>query len=212
LRNTLAQVNRREIDILVGTQMVTKGHDFPYVTLVGVICADLGLHLPDFRAAERTFQLLTQVAGRAGRGKHAGRVIIQTYCPDHPSLIAARTHDYVSFYKQEILQRGELDYPPSAYLAAFRIDGTDPAGVAKRAMHLAGHARRSIKQLPAVSILGPAEAPIQKLKGRTRWLLLLKSRSRPQLRKVIDAILADKSIDKNGGIRVSVDIDPISML
>src|SRR4029078_12623942 len=108
----LARVARREVDILVGTQMVTKGHDFPGVTLVGVLCADTGLTLPDFRASERTFQLLAQVAGRAGRGDRPGRVIIQTYRPEASAVTAAAAHDYGKFFADEVAARADLLYPP----------------------------------------------------------------------------------------------------
>ena len=210
LRTILRQFSRRELDILVGTQMVTKGHDFPFVTLVGVLCADLGLHFPDFRAAETTFQLLTQVAGRAGRGDRPGRVVIQTYSPEHPSLVAAGAHDYASFFKQEMVSRQELAYPPAAHLCAVRFDGADAAAVAATAARLADGARRHIAGSTEVQLLGPAEAPIQKLKGRTRWLLLLKARSRPALRKALEMLLAEA--EQTSRVRVSVDVDPLFLL
>src|SRR5204863_2834747 len=118
----LKQVHDGEIDILVGTQMVTKGHDFEKVTLVGVLHPDMGMGLPDFRAAERTFQLLEQVAGRAGRGERPGRVILQTYSPSHPAVARAQDHDYLAFFEAERAARQELGFPPFARLAALRID------------------------------------------------------------------------------------------
>ena len=212
VRTILKQFARRELDILVGTQMVTKGHDFPHVTLVGVLCADLGLHFPDFRAAETTFQLLTQVAGRAGRGEVPGRVIIQTYSPEHPSLLAASAHDYGSFYRQELVGRQELSYPPTAHLAAIRFDGPDPVAVAAAAARVAEHGRRLLAGRPGLQLLGPAEAPIQKLKGRTRWLLLVKAESRPPLRQILTSLQADAGARARGGVRVSVDVDPLFLL
>ena len=116
---------RREIDILVGTQMVTKGHDFEGVTLVGVLLPDQGMHMPDFRAAERTFQLLEQVAGRAGRGDRPGRVIVQTYTPDHPAVAALPPHDYEGFVRGELARRKEASYPPFSRLIALRLEGAD---------------------------------------------------------------------------------------
>ncbi len=212
LRSILKRVSRREIDILVGTQMVTKGHDFPDVTLVGVVCADLGLHFPDFRSAERTFQLLTQVAGRAGRGKRIGRVIIQTYSPDHPSLIFTKTHNYEAFYRSEIQSRQELHYPPWGYLAAIRIDGANAQSVKTVAEMLKQKGRQILSQRQPVQLLGPAEAPIQRLKGRTRWLVLLKSTSRKSLREVLIAMLEGNLSERRWGVRVSVDVDPLMML
>ncbi len=210
LRAILAAVRKREVDILVGTQMVTKGHDFPDVTLVGVICADLGLHFPDFRAGERTFQLLTQVAGRAGRGERPGRVLVQTYSPQHASLRCAREHDYEAFFDQEVRQRGELGYPPEGHLTSVHLNGPKPDEVARAARDLAREARRLSSD--DVSILGPTEAPLQKLKGKTRWLMLLKANERKPLRQLVlglKALVAEKDLGK---VRVHFDIDPLSML
>jgi primosomal protein N' (replication factor Y) (superfamily II helicase) len=211
LRAILARVARREVDILVGTQMVTKGHDFPHVTLVGVICADLGLHLPDFRASERTFQLLTQVAGRAGRGDRPGRVVVQTFSPEHPSLVLARTHDYVAFYRLELEARRELSYPPCGHLVAVRIEGPDAAAVVAASRALAERARAALPER-GVELLGPAEAPIERVKGKTRWLLLLKGTDRASLRRVLDAILGERGAPRGSGPRVLVDVDPLSLL
>ena len=215
LRSILASMGRREVDILVGTQMVTKGHDFPDVTLVGVICADMGLHFPDFRAAERTFQLLAQVAGRAGRGEHPGRVLIQTYNPQHPSLRWAQAHDFESFFTEELEARLELAYPPGGRLASVHLDGPDERAVSRAAHQLAEQGQRLVSTMdaPRPSILGPAEAPIQKLKGRVRWMLLIKCLSRNPLRWVLAQLLvAAGAKEFPRGVRVTVDVDPISML
>jgi primosomal protein N' (replication factor Y) len=230
LRTILRRFGRHEVDLLVGTQMVTKGHDFPDVTLVGIIAADLGLNFPDFRAAERTFQLLMQVAGRAGRGSRPGRVLVQTYSPDHPSIRYARAHDYDGFYAHEIEDRRELCYPPAGYLAALRVDSADASAVATAANRLARAGRRLISATAErggapgaapgaadeeVFLLGPTEAPIQRLKGRTRWLILLKSGSRRQLRQVLASLLAAwraSRVDGGRQVRVSVDVDPLMML
>src|SRR5215475_923181 len=159
----LARVARREVDVLVGTQMVTKGHDFPGVTLVGVLCADTGLNLPDFRASERTFQLLAQVAGRAGRGDKPGRVMIQTYRPRASAVVAAAAHDYASFFAAESAARAELGYPPHGRLVAVRVDGADPhevAGAAQRLAELATAAARRPEIAGQVDVRGPVPAPL----------------------------------------------------
>lgn len=212
LRSILARMGRREIDLLVGTQMVTKGHDFPHVTLVGVICADLGLHFPDFRSAERTFQLLTQVAGRAGRGARTGHVVVQTYSPEHPSLCHAKNHDYAAFYAHEVEVRRELAYPPWGHLAAIRIDGASSGEVEQEAGRIALAGRRALREHPGVELLGPAEAAIQRLKGRTRWLVMLKAISREALRAVLGATVDEQTLSQRGKLRVSVDVDPLLML
>ena len=215
VRSILRRVRRGEVDILIGTQMVTKGHDFPNVTVVGVICADMGLHFPDFRSAERTFQLLTQVAGRAGRGEQPGRVLIQSYNPDHPSLRCACNHDYEAFYATELPEREELAYPPCAHLASVHIDGPDEQAVVRAARRLADLGHRLVANLdaPRPYVLGPAEAPLQKLKGRVRWMLLLKCTSRAPLRWVLAQLMAGAAAaDFPRGVRVMVDVDPISML
>jgi primosomal protein N' (replication factor Y) len=205
----LSRVARREVDILVGTQMVTKGHDFPGVTLVGVLCADLALSLPDFRAAERTFQLLAQVAGRSGRAEKAGRVIIQTYRPDVDAVAAAANHDYAAFFRSEDGARAELSYPPHGRLAAIRIDGPDGGVVAAASRELGQAAVMAARRDgDAVSVLGPTEAPLARLRGRTRWQIWLKSRDRGALRRVVRAVL---SVEVKG-VRVAADVDPLSAL
>jgi primosomal protein N' (replication factor Y) len=209
IEELLGRVARREIDILVGTQMVTKGHDFPAVTLVGVLLADTGMSLPDFRAAERTFQLLTQVAGRAGRGERPGRVMIQTYRPDAAPVTCAAKHDFVSFYRAEMIARRELDYPPVGHLVAIRLDGEDGGAVASAARELARRAATLGQTVPGVAVMGPAEAPLGRLKGRTRWHLWLRSLDRRPLRQIARA-LADGPAP--GGVRVVVDVDPLSAL
>jgi primosomal protein N' (replication factor Y) len=208
LTRILDGIRRREIDILIGTQMVTKGHDFPHVTLVGVLSADQGLHFPDFRGAERTFQLLTQVAGRAGRGERPGRVLVQTFSPDHPAILAACAHDYRAFAELELAARRELSYPPFAHIAALHVDGEDPAAVSASAASL-GRELSEPARRAGVSVLGPAEAPLSRLKGRSRWMLLLKARQRPALRAVLEQV---RHSGPEGAIRVSIDVDPVQML
>ncbi len=160
IQNVLGRVARREVDILVGTQMVTKGHDFPGVTLVGVLCADTGLSLPDFRASEKTFQLLTQVAGRAGRGEKSGRVLIQTYRCDALAIRTAAKHDFDAFYKGEIRDRADLGYPPHGYLVAIRLDGANASDVIRQARRLSDAARKAGAE-QGVLVLGPAPGKAQ---------------------------------------------------
>jgi primosomal protein N' (replication factor Y) len=214
LADVLSRVARREIDILVGTQMVTKGHDFPGVTLVGVLCADGGLAFPDFRAGERTFQLLTQVAGRAGRGDRPGRVIVQTWSPTHAAVRCAQTHDYKAFVAEEMVAREELDYPPRGRLIALRIDGPSELDVRATADALGQRARelhRDEARFSRVSVMGPAEAPLARLKGRTRWHLWARSVDRQALRVFVRRLVADRERFA-ASVRVTVDVDPMSAL
>jgi primosomal protein N' (replication factor Y) len=217
LTHTLGAMARREIDILVGTQMVTKGHDFPGVTLVGVLCADIGLSLPDFRAAERTFQLLTQVAGRAGRGDRPGRVLIQTYRPDTAAITSVTTHDYEGFFRAEAAARQELGYPPVGHLIALRLDGTDAAAVVATAHRLRQHAAELGQRTgTGVRVLGPTEAPLGRLKGRTRWHAWLRGTDRRDLRRfaraLVEAVAMPDGSRRSAGVRVVVDVDPVSAL
>ncbi|MEA2698804.1 MAG: hypothetical protein QOI66_3075, partial [Myxococcales bacterium] len=195
------------IDILVGTQMVTKGHDFAGVTLVGVLQPDQGMHLPDFRAAERTFQLLEQVAGRAGRGDRPGRVIIQTYAPDHPAIAAVRTHDYATFVAQELEYRRQSDYPPFARMVVLRLDARDEAVVKQDATAVAAAVRAAVGA--AVRVLGPAEAPIARVRGRARYQIWLASKDRAAL---ATAARAAAAVKRSADVRLAVDVDPVSVL
>ncbi|RMH39253.1 MAG: primosomal protein N' [Deltaproteobacteria bacterium] len=209
LHDVLRRVARREVDILVGTQMVTKGHDFPGVTLVGVLCADTGLSLPDFRASERTFQLLTQVAGRAGRGDRPGRVVIQTYRPEAVAVAAAGRHDYAWFYRAESASRAELGYPPFGHVIAVRFDGPDPGAV--RAVARQFEDRIRALRAPGVTALGPVEAPLARLKGRSRWHVWLRGSDRKAVRAAARALVAP-GVDRPASVRVVVDVDPVSAL
>jgi primosomal protein N' (replication factor Y) len=208
---TLQDFSEGKIHALVGTQMLAKGHDFPNVTLVGVVSVDAGLALPDFRAAERTFQLITQVAGRAGRGDRPGKVLIQTYHPDHYALRHACAQDYEAFYKEEIRYRQNHSYPPFIALGSLLVHGPDLNKVRNDAFELR-------KQFDAVNrdrtvrILGPAPAPLARLKGEHRFQLLIKSSSRKRLREVADAAL--KLVAERGvNLRtINLEIDPVSMM
>jgi primosomal protein N' (replication factor Y) len=210
LHGVLARMQAGEIDVLVGTQMVTKGHDFAGVTLVGVLQPDQGLHLPDFRAAERTFQLLEQVAGRAGRGDRHGRVLIQTYTPDHEAIAAVRTHDYEGFARSELRAREEADYPPFSRMVALRLDASDAARAREAAADAAAAAQRAAAAAGgAVRVRGPAEAPIPRVRGRTRWQVWLSGHDRGAL---MAAAHGAAGIKLGGDARLVVDVDPQSVL
>ncbi len=198
-----------DLDVLVGTQMVAKGHDVGGVTLVGVVLADSSLNLPDFRAAEKTFQIISQVAGRAGRARRPGRVIVQTLVPGHYCFGHARVHDYPAFFAAETEFRRELGYPPFRHLVHLRLDGTDEEGVAQRARALARDLRREDNP-HEVEILGPAPAPIAKLRNRYRWQILLKGGSRPALGAM--ARRAAALVPKGRAVRLHIDVDPYNML
>jgi len=194
-------------DILIGTQMVTKGLDIGSVTLVGVVAADIGLNLPDFRAAEHTFQLLTQVAGRAGRHKLAGKVIVQTYDPEHYAIMFASKHDYEGFYEEEIKTRRSLGYPPFGSLINVTVLGESERSVEQVSKELVKFLK---KRLPPDEVFGPAKAPIVKLKNNFRYQILLKGSKIDVLRKAV--VESAASIVKLGGVRISIDIDPYNML
>ncbi len=207
---SLLDFSEGKIDMLVGTQILAKGHDFPNVTLVGVVSVDAGLALPDFRAAERTFQLLTQVAGRAGRGDRAGKVLIQTYHPYHYALKHASAQDYAGFYQEEIRHRQNHTYPPFVALASLVVHGADLVRVRSEAVELRKELDRANADR-AARVLGPAPAPLARLKGEYRVQLLIKCRNRHQLRKIIDDAL--KSLDRKVSIRsINVEMDPVSIM
>jgi primosomal protein N' (replication factor Y) len=207
LEKLLARVHEREIDILVGTQMVTKGHDFGGVTLVGVLQPDQGMHLPDFRAAERTFQLLEQVAGRAGRGDRPGRIVVQTYCPEHPAIQFLRDHDYEGFVRDELARRESAGYPPFSRMIALRLDGRHEASVRAAATDAAARARAQAGN--AVLVLGPAEAPIGRLRGRSRYQIWLRGTDRSKLQATARAA-AEVTLPRD--LRLAIDVDPQSVL
>jgi primosomal protein N' (replication factor Y) len=203
-----------ETDVLIGTQMVTKGHDVPGVTLVGVLLADVALNLPDFRAAERTFQLLTQVAGRAGRGDQPGKVIIQTYSPQHYSVRCAAQHDFRRFATLELRYRKKLGYPPFSRIVNVRFEG-------KEGERVRGAAEQFVERLVAQApregkpptILGPAPAPIERIKGRERWQVLLKGEDRLLLHDIVRKAQEESvSRGRSPHVRIIVDVDPYNML
>jgi primosomal protein N' (replication factor Y) len=222
----VGEFRKAETDVLVGTQMVAKGFDFPGVTLVGVISADTSLNLPDFRAVERTFQLLTQVSGRAGRGEKEGEVVVQTYRPEDGSIRAAAAHDYEGFYRSEIEARRELNYPPFSQLVNLVVSGEVDEEAAGRAQRIAEALRRAAsvgggvpgsagvspapwQEESRVTVLGPAPAPLAKLRRRYRWHVLVKG-AKGEAREVVREALAALAEREVAGL--AVDVDPVSLM
>jgi primosomal protein N' (replication factor Y) len=202
------------IHILLGTQMIAKGLDFPNVTLVGVVNADVALHLPDFRSAERTFQLLAQVAGRAGRGPQGGRVLVQTFNPDQPCIALAAAHDYTTFVAQELTHRHTHNYPPYQRMARLIVRGRDRDAAGDFAERLAGSFQAALGGLGSkasgVRVLGPAEAPVFRLKGYYRFHFQLQSPSAGTLHQVLRLVLP--TVRPPAGVEFTLDIDPLNML
>jgi primosomal protein N' (replication factor Y) len=203
----LAKVRSGAIDLLVGTQMVTKGHDLPRVTLVGVLDADAALSMPDFRAAERSFQLLVQVAGRAGRGDAPGKVMIQTRNPEHPAIRFAARHDVAGFLERELVDRAELGYPPCARLALVRVEAVEEARARAEAERLVRLARAAAGE--GTRVLGPAPAPLARLRNRYRFHFLLRATERLALRSALLPVVRAQ-VDRR--IHVAIDVDPVAML
>jgi primosomal protein N' (replication factor Y) len=211
----LAAFRKGLIHILLGTQMIAKGLDFPNVTLVGVVNADVGLHVPDFRSAERTFQLLSQVAGRAGRGPQGGRVLVQTFTPEHPCIALAATHDYAGFVAAEMAHRRQHNYPPYQRLARIIVRSRDQKAAADFADQLADAFQRTLHTMaeaspPEVRVLGPAEAPVFRLKGYYRFHFQLQSASSGTLHQVLRTVLPAQRLP--AGVEFTLDVDPFNML
>ena len=203
----------KAVHILLGTQMIAKGLDFPNVTLVGVVNADVGLHVPDFRAAERTFQLLAQVAGRAGRGDQGGRVLVQTFTPEHPCILRAAKHDFIGFAAEELLQRRAHDYPPYHRLARLIVRSQEAEAAGAFAETLAGAFTQAVARSavgPVVRVLGPAECPVFKLKDFFRFHFQVQCESSVRLHEVLREVLA--SARPPSGVEFQVDVDPYSMV
>jgi primosomal protein N' (replication factor Y) len=198
-----------DVDILVGTQMIAKGHDIPNVTLVGVVLADIGLSMPDFRAAERSFQLLTQAAGRSGRGTAPGRVVIQTLNPEHYAVRFAAQHDYEGFYKKEMEFRKWLRYPPFAALANVLVR----AQKREDAFQMATQLSFLLNPPPeGIRVMGPAEAPVRRLKDEFRFQILLKAAKRPVLRAILQELRRFAEKEKWSATALVIDVDPISLM
>jgi len=202
----LGEFKKHNIDILVGTQMIAKGLDFPKVTVVGVVNADVTMNLPDFRASERTFNLLTQVAGRAGRGEEGGEVIIQTYAPEHYSILSASKHDYEKFYEEEIKSRKELKFPPFVHIIKLTCRSRNE----KKAIDTSDNLKKFlVDKLESIEIVGPAPAPVSRIRGYYRWNVLLKGKNRSLMCVAVKKAL--KSYRTPAGVILTIDVDPISM-
>jgi len=203
----LSDFMSRKIHILLGTQMIAKGLDFPNVTLVGVIVADTALNLPDYRATERTFQLLSQVAGRTGRGPKGGRVIVQTFRPKHYAVLAAAAHNYEEFAQKELEFRRDLNYPPFSQVVRLVVEGPEEKRVSERAHRIALKLRESA---PTAQILGPAPAPISRVRGKHRWQIIAKSPSEQITAGMLAA--TESLLSLSGKLQVAVDVDPLALL
>jgi primosomal protein N' (replication factor Y) len=204
-----------KIDILVGTQMIVKGHDFPNVTFVGVVSADMSLHFPDFRSSERTFQLLTQVAGRAGRGEVSGEVVIQTFTPDHYSIQKAKDHDFNGFYQEESQFRRALDYPPFSRLINFRLVGNSEKRTKAVSEKMGRIGRDLLKRGygKGIEILGPSAAPFAKMRGKFRWQMLAKGKSPKLLHQFAQEMAFRLEKERKGkGVNLDIDVDPVFIL
>jgi primosomal protein N' (replication factor Y) len=209
----LDRVGRGEVDVLLGTQMIAKGLDFANVTLVGVIDADVGINLPDFRASERCFQLLSQVAGRAGRGPKGGRVVIQTRVPGHHAVQCAVTHDYAGFVRQELSGRRDPPYPPFVRLANVVFSGLDESATAELAERGASWVRRlAAQELEGVQVIGPAPCPVERVKDRWRWHVLIKADQAAALTRLGRYLVRRFPVPSSGGLRMALDRDPVALL
>ena len=210
LERMLEGIRQRRYDVIIGTQILAKGHDFPGITLVSAVLADVALNLPDFRAAERTFQVLTQMAGRAGRGSDPGRVVIQTYNAHHHALVTVRDHHTARFAETELRYREASRMPPFTHLALFWASSTAPDRAERLARAVAKVAHAALA--PGVTLDGPAEAPIRKVNRRFRWMVLLRSASVARLHRVLMTTLDDPALKAAHPDRLVVDVDPQSLL
>jgi primosomal protein N' (replication factor Y) len=210
----LVRVGAGEVDVLIGTQMIAKGLDFPNVTLVGVIDADVGINLPDFRASERCFQLLSQVAGRAGRGPKGGEVLIQTRSPSHHAVRCAMTHDYMGFVEQELEGRRVPAYPPYVRIANIVLSGTQEDATARLATRAAAWLHQLVTSHPdsRVTVIGPAPCPVERVKQRWRWHVLIKAERPQELGRVARYLVQRFEIPKQFGLRMTLDRDPVALL
>jgi primosomal protein N' (replication factor Y) (superfamily II helicase) len=205
----LQRMRSKEIDILVGTQMIAKGHDLPDVTLVGIVDCDVGLHIPDFRAAERAFQLLTQVAGRAGRRERQGHVLLQTRVPQHPSLQMTAASNFLGFAEQELKMREMLGYPPFQRLLRIIVGAEEKSVASSIASIIAQRAQHSCDSL-GISLLGPAPAPVEKVRNFWRFHILFKAQSAAKLQSLMHRLKSEVSGERHA--RIVFDLDPQDML
>jgi primosomal protein N' (replication factor Y) len=209
-RRTLGDFRTGKIDILVGTQMIAKGLHFPNVTLVGIIYADLGLHMPDFRAGERTFQLLTQVSGRAGRGDVEGEVFVQAFTPFHPAIQYARRHDFEGFYEQEIEFREQLKYPPVGRIALLLLKGRNEEKVSFSAAHVKQEIEKNAGAIPGLTLAGPAPAPLARAETYYRYQIMLRTRQISKLSRMLAGMFKELKLPDD--VTLSVDIDPVNLM
>ncbi|MGZ5024463.1 MAG: replication restart helicase PriA, partial [Chthoniobacterales bacterium] len=207
-RDTLRAFRAGKIDILVGTQMIAKGLHFPNVTLVGIINADLALHLPDFRAGERTFQLLTQVAGRAGRGETPGEVFVQTFTPFSPSIQFARHHDFAGYFEQELEFRERCDFPPFKHAVLITVRSAHEARGKFSAETLARRLREGLPN--EFNLSAPTPAPLEKLQGQYRFHILIRGEAIMRLSRLVREILDKLPFPED--VMVAVDVDPYQLL
>jgi primosomal protein N' (replication factor Y) len=206
----LSSFHRGDIDILLGTQIIAKGFDFPNVTLVGIVSADTMLNIPDFRASERTFQLLAQASGRTGRGPKGGRVIIQSFNPAQYSIICAATHDYEKFASKELEYRKQLFYPPYSKLLMILFRGSKLEAVKERSLIVAERLKDFAKSSEGLHVLGPAPAAITKIKNKFRWHIIAKAPDNETLQKMLEDV--KKELKPSKGVQAIVDVDPGMML
>lgn len=209
-RRILSDFRIGKLDILVGTQMIAKGLHFPNVTLVGVLYADLSLHVPDFRAGERTFQLLTQVSGRAGRGDVEGEVFVQSFTPFHPAIQYARRHDFLGFYDQEIEFREQLKYPPAARVALLTLKGRNEDKVKFTAGYLRKELEKRLSSWRDMIIAGPAPAPLLRAEGFYRHQIMLRTRAMSRLATVLTDIQTTVALPED--LTLTVDVDPVDLV
>jgi primosomal protein N' (replication factor Y) len=208
-RRILGDFRAGKIDILLGTQMIAKGLHFPNVTLVGIIYADLALHQPDFRASERTFQLLTQVAGRAGRGDIEGEVVVQAFTPFHPAIQYARRHDFIGFYDQEREFREQLKYPPFSRIALLTLKGRNQEKVEFYAEHVKRDLNRLLSDIKDVVIAGPAPAPLLRAETFYRYQIMLRAQRMSGLSKKLAQMMQSLSLPED--LSLVVDVDPVDL-
>ena len=207
----LERMKRREIDILIGTQMITKGHDYSHLTLVGILEADQSLSLPDFRSAERTFQMLTQVSGRAGRAEKPGRVLIQTYQPQNDSIEAVILNDPETFLRKELQHRKDAGYPPFCRLIEIRLAGLHRETLVRKIQTLGAR----IEKIPGAwgDLLGPAPCVLEKIRNRFRWRLLIKTAHYTKIQIPLRRLLDDfASNDLPSSMRMLINVDPVDMM
>jgi primosomal protein N' (replication factor Y) len=209
-RRILGDFRTGKIDLLIGTQMIAKGLHFPNVTLVGIIHADLSLHLPDFRSSERTFQLLTQVAGRAGRGEVEGEVFVQAFTPFHPAIQYARRHDFAGFYEQEIDFRRQLNYPPLSRIALLLLKGRNEEKVKFSATHVRNEIGKWSSTFPDMVVAGPAPAPLARAENKFRFQIMLRTKQMSKLSKTLAELMAALSLPDD--VTITVDIDPVNLM